>query len=777
MVYRSRRRRKNFSVVALIFLLLTVVFALLFRFWKQEYYFVIAAILGLTGLIATGLAWFQRKNALMGVVAVGLLLTIGVYFLRDGEIYQSAVASFISEPGAVENGNDDGDEEVLSGNEGTIDLTIRVFDDESNAVQNAQVLVFAGGPPITQYTDSNGTVVFDTKESQIEARLVVKHAEYDVREEIISISTSGTKDIKLSRKDESEGMIIVRVVDNANGRSVDNATVSIIAEGNVFQDDSDDLGLARFRLDFPTGQLAVEMYISTEDYVTSSRSLTIRPNDVQNIRLNAENETIVAIEEVAAQETPTLVENPDPLVISASFSTNITPVDEEEPNDEAENAQVLDAIGMENPVQATIRAAANDGDPGDLDWYSFTAVAGQTYVIELYNVANNIDLVSRRYNCNGTSTLKGLRIIVFDPADNEINRVCAPNGFGNVHTVASFVAGVTGKYTIQVAAHAPQVSGDYSLRVLPKFDDDAAKWDQATFEPNNTLANAFTITPGYDNALTSVIEPRQASYSTSNGDIDIYRFSVISGQSYVVELFNVANNLTLRSRRYNCGEGTRDHTGLQAVIFDPSRNELTRQCTPNGVGNVHTILSFTAGASGDHYIRVLPHEGTVSGNYSIRVLPQHNQTGAGWEADTFEPNNQAMNAYELIVDAEAVRSRIEATSNVYSTTRSDKDWYRFEVISGNTYVVEILDIDNGIADSGLRYNCGDGNGTRTYTGFWLGVYDDTVTEISRQCIPNGSGNVHTALEFTASRSSTFYALLYPHDGEASGEYSVRVSQK
>jgi hypothetical protein len=660
-------------------------------------------------------------------------------------------------------------------NRETIKLTVRVFDDASEAVSNAQVLVFAVGPPITQYTDDNGTVVFDTKESQIDARLVVKHAEYDIREEIISITASETRDVKLIRKDESEGTVIVWVVDSENGRPIKGATTTIIAEGNVFSDDTDDGGLARFRLDFPTGQLAVEMNIITEDYATSSRSLTIRPNDVQNVQLSAENEAIVAVEAVAPIETARLVDDPPPPDRPITFSTNVNPVDEEEPNDEADNAQELNKIGMENPVEATIRAAANDGDPGDLDWYSFTAVAGQTYVIELYNVANNIDLATRRYNCNGTSTLKGLRIIVFDPANNEVNRVCSPNGFGNVHTFTSFVAGVTGEHTIQVASHAPQVSGDYSLRILPKFDDEAAKWDQATFEPNNTLSNAFTITPGYENALTGVIEPRQASYSTNKGDIDVYRFSVVSGQSYVIELFNVANNLTLRSLRYNCGEGTRSHAGLQVVIFDPSLNELTRQCTPNGVGNVHTILSFTAGTGGDHYIRVLPHEGTVSGNYSIRVLPRHDQTGAGWEADTFEPNNQAMNAYELIVDAEAVRSRIEATSNVYSTRRSDIDWYRFEVVSGNSYVVEILDIDNSIADSGLRYNCGEG--TKTYMGFGLVVFDDTVTEISRQCIPNGSGNVHTALEFTVSRSGTFYAQLYTHDGTASGEYSVRVSQK
>ncbi len=775
MVYRSKRRRKNFSIAALIFLLLAAVPALLFRFWKPEYYFVIAAILGLTGLIALGLAWFQRKNALMGVVVVGLLLSVGVYFLRDQKIYQNAVASFSGDPNVVGN-NDDGGAESTSSDIGEkIDLTIRVFDDESNAVKNAQVLVFHEGPPSTQYTDSNGVVVFDTKESQIDAKLVVKHPDHDIREENVSIMASDTLDIKLSRKDESEGTVIVWVVDNANGRSLKGATVTIIAEGSVFTDDTDDGGLARFRLDFSTGQLAVEMNISTADYATSSRSLTIRPNDVQNVQLSAENETIVAVEEVAATETTTLIDDPAPRDIPPTFSTNINMVDEEEPNDEADNAQILNKIGMENPVQATIRAAAND-DPGDLDWYSFTAVAGQTYVIELYNVANNIDLVSRYYGCQGSSrTLTGLRTIIFDPAGNEVERVCTPVGRGNVHTSLSFVAGVSGEHIFQVAAHAPQVSGDYSLRVLPRFDDDATKWDQATFEPNNHLTNAFTITPGYENALTSVIEPRQSRYSTSNGDVDVYRFTAVAGQSYVIELFNVANNLTLESLYYGCEGSSRTYAGLRLIIYDPSLNEVRRQCTPNGVADVHTMLSFTAGASGDHYLHVTPHEGSVSGNYSIRVLPQHGQDGASWDEVTFEPNNRAENAFALIVDAEPVRSRIESASNVYSTTRTDQDWYRFEVITGNTYVVEISDIDSGIAESSIRYGC-EGS-SRTYTGFWLGVFDNTVTEISRQCPPNGEGNIHSAIEFTAARNGTFYALLYPHNGESAGEYSIQARQK
>ncbi|WP_420632369.1 hypothetical protein [Candidatus Leptofilum sp.] len=764
MVSFSKRRKRNLALAILFFLLLAVVPILIFIYLEDKTWLVLASVVGVTGLISTPFFFYGRFRGAAGVVVVGLIIGAGIYFFGD-RILPLLTPS--SEPGL----------EVASeeGEEGEIQLTVRVIDGESNPIDNAQVLIFHDGPPRSQISDVNGVAIFDTNEAQLNARLVVKHAEHEISEKEVSLTVSGREDVQLSRKDETLGRVITYVVDNEDGRPLNGARVTIIADGNVFHDTTDDTGLARFELDFPTGQLDVELNVSTDDYITTNRSLTIRPNDVQNIRLNAEEETIVVAEEITVAEEPTLSTSFTAAASAETVGATVEPINEEEPNDTQENAQTLSAIGVETPVQATIRAAASDGDPGDVDWYEFTAVAGQTYVIELYNVANNIDLVSRRYNCSGSRTYTGMRIILYDPAGNEVNRVCIPNGRGNVHTLLSFVAGVDGTHTFQVAAHAPEVSGDYSLRVLPRYDDALARWDGSTYEPNNTLANAFAITPGHENGLTSVLESRKSRYSTNSGDVDVYRFTAVAGQSYVIELYNVANNLSLESHRYGCEGSSRTYAGLRLIVYDPAENEVGRQCTPNGVGNVHTIYAFTAGSSGDHFLHVAAHEGTVSGNYSLRVLPRHSEPGAGWEADTFEPNNQAANGYELTVDGDPLPSRIENASTVYSTRRTDADWYRFEVEAGITYIVEISDIDSGIAESTLRYGC-EGS-SRTYSGFFLAIHDNTVTEVSRQCAPNGSGTVHTAVEFTAARSGTYYAVLYPHNGEASGVYTIHVRQQ
>ena len=57
-----------------------------------------------------------------------------------------------------------------------------------------------------------------------------------------------------------------------------------------------------------------------------------------------------------------------------------------------------------------------------------------------------------------------------------------------------------------------------SLRVLPKYGEEGASWDEETFEPNNSLANAYAISVGRGNVLTSEIEQRNGNYSTTAND-------------------------------------------------------------------------------------------------------------------------------------------------------------------------------------------------------------------------------------------------------------------
>jgi len=276
------------------------------------------------------------------------------------------------------------------------------------------------------------------------------------------------------------------------------------------------------------------------------------------------------------------------------------------------------AIGAKKPIKASI------GSAGDVDYYALDAVAGRTYVLELFDVANNLVLVSDSRCDNTGLRYSGIYPTVFDPARNEIVRRCAPYGAGNVHTLVQFTAGVTGTHYIRVAPHAKSVVGTYSLRILPKYDEPNAVWDSDTLEPNNRLANAYPIKIGSANALTSWIEERERQFSTNYRDLDWYRFSAKAGQTFVVELFDVANNLALVSDHICIGisNSSYNYSGIYPVVYDPAGNQVAKQCRPNGTGDIHNFTTFTSGIDGDYFIMVAPHAHSVSGSYSIRVLEQ-----------------------------------------------------------------------------------------------------------------------------------------------------------
>jgi hypothetical protein len=242
-------------------------------------------------------------------------------------------------------------------------------------------------------------------------------------------------------------------------------------------------------------------------------------------------------------------------------------------------------------------------------------------------VANNLTLVGDEHKCERYGGHKGIFPIVYDPAENEIRRQCPPNGVGNVHTGFQFQAGVTGTYHLRVAAHGNSVLGTYSLRILPKYDEPDAVWDSETFEPNNWFVNAYILEIGSTNALSTQIEARKSQFATVSGDYDSYRIRAKASETFIVELFDVANNLTLAEDMHKCksyGNAGQllSSKGIFPIVYDPAYNEITKQCQPNGSGEVHTFTTFTAGIDGTYFIRVIPHGNSVAGTYSIRVLKQ-----------------------------------------------------------------------------------------------------------------------------------------------------------
>lgn len=173
------------------------------------------------------------------------------------------------------------------------------------------------------------------------------------------------------------------------------------------------------------------------------------------------------------------------------------------PINESSTAQPLSAIGLNSPVNAAINQAEDE------DWYRFEAVAGRTYVIETFNASSSFNISGQLW----------MWAQVYDSSVNEVARDYFNNGSGDVVAGVQFIAGITGIHYIQVRAASRNNSGNYSLRVLPRFDEPGASWDNR-FEPNNFSSNAYEIRPGRNNALTAFIEGRSRIYTTFDPDED-----------------------------------------------------------------------------------------------------------------------------------------------------------------------------------------------------------------------------------------------------------------
>ena len=662
-----------------------------------------------------------------------------------------------------------------------VTLTLRIADEEGEAIERAKVLVFHEGVPITQVADSNGVVVFTSQPDRTEAQLVVEKDDYQIYEQVISINSDQNLTVLLERKNKDQRHVIVRTVDDHSHEPLEGAKVVLIVSGAVYEDVTDSNGLSRFVIEFSEATIAAELQIVTDDYEISNNSINLQPEKVQDIRLDSIEEAVAQVTETQGNSRSVIVAavtgGNDVITTESGTPLEIVPVSEAEPNNLPEEAQIISEIGADRPVTGRLTAAPEGSENGDQDWYTFSAVAGERYVVEVFDVANTLSLVPKEYNCgDGYKKYYGLILIVTDPSSNEVSKRCTPWGPGNVHTMVAFTAGVSGDYRFQIMSHSPNVEGGYNLRVLPKYDQPDAKWDGVTFEPNNYMENAYPIVPGRENALTSTIGHRNPAFSTTNADHDAYRFEAVAGQTYVVELFNVSSTLALKSSKYDCGDGYKNHEGLWLGIFDPFGNEVARQCTHYGTGNVHKLIQFTAGNDGFFHILIYPQEGTVVGNYGLRVLPKYDEPNASWDELSYEPNNRSANAYNLkLGSGTGVVSTIENKSTAFSTNYADQDWFYFVGEAGKTYLIELGDVSDTLTLKSVRYDCGEGH--KDHTGLWLGVFDPTVNELARQCSSNGSDNVYSFIEFTASRDGEYYLLVYTHDSSVSGEYHIEVREK
>jgi hypothetical protein len=665
---------------------------------------------------------------------------------------------------------------ISTGASGETSIAVRVADQDGTPISRASVILLYGGEiPLKQTTDSNGIATFTADASFEEARLVSEATGYQVHEEIVNLSRSRNVTFSLRSLNEDVRSVIVRVVNKIDLQPINSAEVLLIAGGETFVDYIDENGLAKFDIAFPGETLDADITVKATTGNISNKSVSLRPDQLQEVRLDTVEASVNvapvrAVERADLRGTSGTGFNLPDVITNISLYADVTPTTEQEPNDELISAQDLATIGADQPVTAAIHAF------NDRDYYAIDVAAGNTYVVELFDVDSKLGLSTENYYCHGDSgTYKGLGLTVYDPGDNIIATQCEQNRGGNTFSGLSFLAKVDGRHVVEVFPHSEQIAGDYSLRVTVKHDE-GATWQEVVFEPNNASANAFPIRPGYEYAITSSIEEHARNIIAEYADNDWYQFNASAGSTYVVELFNVDDLLGLGSRDYYCYNDRDNYSGLGFAIFAPNLDPVTNSCQPYGAGDVHNVATFTAEVNGVYYIRVFPHVDTATGIYSIRVLPQHDEPGTSRDTVTLEPNNRLPNAATISIGADAALTSVIAERTAgYSTTIGDTDWYHFRAEAGESYIVDILNVADTLVLGKNTYYCFGSRGT--YSGLGIGIYDATAELIASQCETNSEGITHISVEFEALVNNEYYIQVFPHFEQAYGEYTIRVRKK
>jgi len=200
---------------------------------------------------------------------------------------------------------------------------------------------------------------------------------------------------------------------------------------------------------------------------------------------------------------------------------------------------------------------------------------------------------------------------------------------------------------------------------------------------------------------------------------------------------------------------------------------LAFQCQAVSAGRVHNYLTYQLPADGTYFIRVSNNYKLTASNglYSIRVLPNF-ATGT-WDAQQ-EPNSDWNIAYEILPGANnAVVSHFEPRgANTYS---SDVDWFRFNGLIGETYTIEIFDVN--VTFPALGTNLCNPNTGQSYGGLAIEVFgSNKTTPLATQCQAVSAGRVHNYLTYQLPADGTYFIRVSNNYKltASNGLYSIRV---
>lgn len=277
------------------------------------------------------------------------------------------------------------------------------------------------------------------------------------------------------------------------------------------------------------------------------------------------------------------------------------------------------------------------GCAGDEDWVAFSAVAGNTYILETTNLGGAADTYLTLYDTDGTSTL----------AQND-------DGGNGLASRIEWVAPASGVYYAMIRHYSSEASGsetNYDFQIVGSGTSGSAD----SYEPDDSAGSAGSITPN-------------GAAQTHNfhvaGDLDYIAFSATNGASYIIETFNL---------------GSLGDTVL--ALYDTDGSSLLASDDDGGLG-LASRIGWTAPANGTFYIAVQHFDSSRGGentNYDLRLT----STGAG-AADSYEPDDSAAAATTIGVNDPAQSHNFHVAG--------DNDWLAFSANGGTVYTIRTFNL-------------------------------------------------------------------------------------
>jgi Zn-dependent metalloprotease len=191
-------------------------------------------------------------------------------------------------------------------------------------------------------------------------------------------------------------------------------------------------------------------------------------------------------------------------------------------------------------------------------------------------------------------------------------------------------------YLVQAATDLYGASSTEVTAVNNAFNSVGIVQFADTYEPNGSMAEAYTVTSG----------TTYNSFIASTADIDYYKLTTSAAGTINVTLSNLAGDYDL-------------------YLVNSSGSTVAK--SENGSTSSETI-NYNASAAGTYYIKVLGYNGAYSTSKAYAMKPTF--TGSSSGGDLYEPNNTTAQAY-------AISSGVSYSSYIYTST--DVDYYKFTV--------------------------------------------------------------------------------------------------